>query len=255
MRVSIAVLTLSVVFCGGVLTNRCEAQNQADIRVATATPAATPAPKFKFILFYKENNPATQAMADALKRGVEQRSQRAEWVAVNVTDPAQQPVVDRFRVARAPMPMVLCLAPNGAITGGITKQLTDQAIEDALVTPGMAEAARVLQDKKILIVHVKRDPQLPIPAGVAQFMAHPDFSARVGAVNVLADDPAEARFVKEMEIKSGDVTDSLVVVLAPPGVFVGKFPANATANQVATALHAAGKCCNDPNCKHNQVGK
>jgi hypothetical protein len=255
MRVSIAALILGAVFFGGALTHQCAAQNQAEIRVATATPAAAPAPKFKFVLFWKENNPATQAMADTLKRGVEQRSQRAEWTTVNVNDPAQQPVVDRFRVARAPMPMVLCLAPNGAITGGITKQLTDQAIEDAIVTQGMAEAAKLLQDKKILIVHVKRDPQLPIPAGVAQFMAVPDFSARVGAVTVLVDDPAEARFVKEMEIKPGDVTDSLVVVLAPPGVFVGKFPASATANQVASALHAAGKCCNDPNCKHNQVGK
>lgn len=255
MRVSIGIAALCTLLSMGSAASRCAAQIVPDVRVATAAPAAAPAPKFKFILFWKENNPATQGMADALKRGVEQRAQRAEWVAVNVTDPTEQAIVARYHVARAPMPMVLCLAPNGAITGGITKQLNDQAIEEALVTPGMAEAAKVLQDKKILIVHVKRDAQLPIPAGVAQFMAHPDFSARVGIVKVLLDDPAEARFVKEMEIKSGDVTDSLAVVLAPPGVFVGKFPSNASANQVATALHASGKCCNDPNCKHNHVGK
>jgi hypothetical protein len=45
------------------------------------------------------------------------------------------------------------------------------------------------------------------------------------------------------------------VVLAPPGVLVGKFPASATSDQIGAALHAAGKCCNDPNCKHNQKGK
>jgi hypothetical protein len=32
---------------------------------------------------------------------------------------------------------------------------------------------------------------------------------------------------------------------------VGKFPATATKAQLASELHAAGKCCDDPNCKHN----
>ena len=51
---------------------------------------------------------------------------------MNVTDPAQRPLVDRYHVERAPMPMVLCIAPNGAITGGITRQLTDAAVDKVL---------------------------------------------------------------------------------------------------------------------------
>ena len=40
--------------------------------------------------------------------------------------------------------------------------------------------------------------------------------------------------------------------MAPPGVLVGKFTANVTMNEITTKLHAAGKCCDDPNCKHNK---
>ena len=31
---------------------------------------------------------------------------------------------------------------------------------------------------------------------------------------------------------------------------VGKFGPASTKNEIAAALHQAGKCCNDPNCKH-----
>src|SRR4051794_30224557 len=123
MRVPIEAIFLCTLLCVGVVASPCAAQSPAGVRVATATPAVTPAPKFTFILFWKENNAATQGMTESLKRAVAQRSQGAEWTSVNIADGAQRPLVDRYHVERAPMPMVLCIAPNGAITGGITRQL------------------------------------------------------------------------------------------------------------------------------------
>src|SRR4029078_5070805 len=137
MRVSIEALFLYALLSVCVAVSTCAAQSPAGVRVATAAPAVSPAPKFRFILFWKENNAATQKMTEALKRAVTERSQRAEWISVNVNDGAQRPIVDRYHVERAPMPMVLCVAPNGAITGGITRQITDEVIEKALVTPRM----------------------------------------------------------------------------------------------------------------------
>ena len=147
----------------------------AGVRVATATPAVSPAPKFTFILFWKENNAATQGMTEALKQAVAKRSQRAEWISVNVNDAAQRPLVDRYHVERAPMPMVLCIAPNGAITGGITRQLTDAAIDKALVTPGMTEATKALQDKRIAVIHVKRDPRVGAAGRCGRFYGRSGF--------------------------------------------------------------------------------
>lgn len=254
MRVSIVAATFSAVLNIGVAANWSGAQSPAGVRVATATPAVGQTPKFKFILFWKENNAATQRMTDALKKAVDQRSQRAEWTSVNVNDASQLAIVERYHVERAPMPMVLCVAPNGAITGGIARQISDEEIESALVTPAMAEAAKALQEKRIVVIQVKRDARLPMPAGALEFMADPLFKARTTAVNVVLGDAAESRFVTEMEIKPDEVADSVVVVLAPPGVLVGKYPASVTKDQIGTALHAAGKCCNDPNCKHNKKG-
>ena len=255
MRVSIDTAILCALLTVGVVAAPSAAQGPAGVRVATATPAVTPAPKFTFILFWKENNPATQGMHEALKRAMDQRSQRAEWISVNVNDGAQRPLVDRYHVERAPMPMVLCIAPNGAITGGITRQISDAAIDKALVTPAMTIATKALQDKRIVVIHAKRDPQIALPAGAAGFMADPSFKDRTTVVNVVLGDTAEARFVNEMEFKPEELSDSMVVVLAPPGVLVGKYQASVTTDQIAADLHAAGKCCNDPNCKHNKKGQ
>src|SRR3712207_6359469 len=160
MRVSIYTAAVCALACAGIACVESRAQNGGplagsnaaavgrEVRVATATPAAGQPAKFRFILFWKEDDQATRAMAEALKNGLAQRAERAEWTAINVKDPAQRPVVDRYRVERAPMPMVLCVAPNGAITGGIRGQVIEAAAEGALVTPGKGEAAGACQYKR-----------------------------------------------------------------------------------------------------------
>jgi hypothetical protein len=255
MRVSIKAAICCTLLSICAAASPCAAQGPAGVRVATATPAVTPAPKFTFILFWKENNAATQGMTETLKRAVAQRSQRAEWISVNVNDATQRTLVDRYHVERAPMPMVLCVASNGAITGGMVRQISDAAIDKALVTPAMTEATKALQDKRIVVIHAKRDPQMALPTGAAGFVADPSFKERTTVVNVGLDDPVEARFVKEMDFKPGELSDSMVVVLAPPGVLVGKYQGSVSTEKIAADLHAAGKCCNDPNCKHNKKGQ
>jgi hypothetical protein len=99
---------------------------------------------------------------------------------------------------------------------------------------------------------VKSDGAVPLPAGAEMFLADPAFQSRATTESYVINDPAEARFVRDMEIDAATFDGSTVVVLAPPGVLVGKFPATVTAAQIAAKLHAAGKCCDDPNCKHNQ---
>lgn len=253
MRISFSAALLGAIVGAACLPRFATAQNRSDYRVATAGPVAEQKPKFTFILFFKENDPATQSMADALKGALSTRAQRAEWNSVNINDATNRAIVDRYHVERAPMPMVLCIAPNGAVMGA-TRQISDQAVEHLLATPAMTEATKALQDKRIAVIHLKPDARQPLPAGAAAFMADPMFKERTTEINLVVSDPEEARFLKEMDVRPETVTDSVVVILAPPGVLVGTFPATTTAEQIAEAMHAAGKCCNDPNCKYNQKG-
>jgi hypothetical protein len=210
------------------------------------------ASKFKFILFWKENNPATQQMTEVLKLAVAKRSARAEWISIRVNDEANREIVEQYQMSRVPMPATLCVAPNGAITSVFVRQLNDHGVERALVTPAMAEVTKALQDKKIVLLHIKPVADSPLPPGGANFVADADFALRTTIVDLVLSDPVETRFLTDMKLKAAEVRDSIMVVMAPPAVLVGKFPATATKEQIASQLHAAGKCCDDPNCKHNQ---
>jgi len=211
--------------------------------------------KFRFILFSKENNANTQRVATELASSLGRWPQRAEWTAISITDPAHREIVERYQVGRAPMPLVLCVAPNGAVTGAMTGQVTDKQVDSALVTPTMTRCMKSLQAGKTVVVHVKSDDAIPLPAGAEMFLADPAFKERATTESYVINDPAEARFLKDMQIDPATFDGSTVVVLAPPGVLVGKFAASATAADIAAKLHAAGKCCDDPNCKHNHKGQ
>lgn len=206
--------------------------------------------KYTFLLFYREDNQATRAMAQSLQTGLSQRSDQASVCYVPVTDPAEQVVVKRFGVARAPLPFTLAVAPNGAVTALISQKITDAQIASAFVTAGMADCMKAMQDRKLVIVCVHTSARSQTPAAVVDFQADPEFKDRLRVISVQSNDQSEAPFLKQMEIVPASLKGSTVVFLAPPAVLVGKFPSSATKAELAAALHAAGKCCDDPNCKH-----
>jgi hypothetical protein len=225
-----------------------------DPRFASLPAAAAPQanPRFTFMLFWKEDNASTREIAQSVKNAVAKRADRAQWTDFNVTDPKNAALIEKYKLSRAPMPLVLCVAPNGAVTGGFPQPINDEHAEGALVTPTMTNVMKNLQEGKIVVVHVKAMPNAALPNGAIEFANDPSFQNRTALVSFNVNDPAERRFLKDMEITPNQVNGSMVSVLAPPGVLVGKYPANVMKTQIAYDLHSAGKCCDDPNCKHNQ---
>jgi len=255
MRVAFA-FTVCLSLSVGIATN-CFGQNAAP-KVAAAPGApggaaiAKQAPPFTYVLFWKQNDANTQQFAETIRKGTARRPEQANWTSVDVNAETNKAVVAQYGVSRAPMPMALCVANNGAITAVFTRRPTDEALDRAIVTPAMVEVTKALQDKKIVVVHVKPTKDAPLPYGVFEFTEEPDFKARTMVVDVVASDAGERRFLTDMEFNAASVRDSAVVIMAPPGVLVGTFAASVTMNEITTKLHAAGKCCSDPNCKHNK---
>jgi hypothetical protein len=210
--------------------------------------------KYTFLVFYRDNGAATQAMAQTVKRGVESRSDRASIAFVNVGSPAEKTLVDRFGVGRAPMPITVAVAPNGATTKLIPSTISDEQIEKSFVTPAMARCMKSMQEGRLVFICIQANDKAAIPPGVRDFYNDAEFQGRAVVVPVHASDPAETELVRQLE---ADVPTkgATTVFLAPPGVLVGKFGPAATKAQLAVALHQAGQCCNDPNCKHNQAGQ
>jgi len=206
--------------------------------------------KFTFVLFYKEDNAARQQFATTLSESLKEKEQ-ATWTEVKVTNPEEKAIVDKFKLSRTPMPLVLAIAPNGAITGVFPKTLTADLITASIVSPTKTRVMKTIQDNKLALVYVNGDAK-NLPKGIKDFAADPHYTTRHVVHMLHSEDPAEVSFLKDLGVSATSLTPT-VCLLASPGVVVGKWPATVTGSQMSTALHAAGKCCDDPNCKHNHT--
>ncbi len=246
---------LSALVAYGVCVSSANAQGTpSGSQAQQALDASAAAQKYTFLVFFKDNSPATQAMAQTVKQGVEARSDRATLSFVNVANPAEKPLIDRFGVSRAPMPLTVAVAPNGAMTKLTPTSITDQQIEQSFVTPAMAHCMKSMQDGRLVLVCIQSNPQPIIPTGVRDFANDPEFKNRTVIVPVHTANPTEAELVRQLEADSPSKGNT-TVFLAPPGVLVGKFGPTASKDQLAVALHKAGQCCDDPNCKHNHAAQ
>jgi hypothetical protein len=203
--------------------------------------------KYVFLVFYKANDQATQAAAGAVKDFCAAEGKRAVCTFINVAASTEAAIVKEYGVDRAPMPLVLAVAPTGAVTGAFPKKATAEQLASAFVTPSMAHCMKAMQDGQLAMLCTLATPESNIPQVASEFAADPAFAMRTVVVTALANDPGEAELFKELKVAG----PGEVVLFAPPGTLVGHFGATATKDQIAAALHQAGKCCEDPNCKHS----
>jgi hypothetical protein len=239
-------LLLAVGVATLVQAGRTDAQQSAQQMVADTAKAD----KFAFILFYRQNDMATQRMLQTLQTELKHKP-NAAVVSVLISNPADADLVDKYEATRTPLPAVVVVAPNEAVTGVYLRHLTRQDVQSAIVTPGQTECMKAIQDQKLVLLCIQGAPNEPIPTGVQQFQADELYVDRIQLVTIAANDPAEAAFLRELNVNA-DTAATVTAFMAPPGVLLGKYDADVTHATLADRLVAAGKCCDDPNCNHRR---
>lgn len=210
--------------------------------------------RFTFVVFYKADDAATQAMVRAVKKGIAAKGENAATLLVNVASPAEQKLVDKLGIRRAPMPLCVAFAPNGVVTALHRKAPSQIEVAKAFVTPTMMSCMKAMQAGKIVLICIQVPPHTAAPSAVEEFELSPEFKGRTATVTLDTQDPLETEFLSQLKLDAANTEGIATVMLAPPGVLVGKFKPEASLEEMAAELHAAGKCCNDPNCKHHKAG-
>lgn len=211
--------------------------------------------RYAYVVFYRQDDEPTKAMAGAVSTAAAARPDAVVPVYVSIADPAEQSLVARFAVARAPMPMTIVTAPNGAVTGAFPQRVTAEQLAGAFVTPAMSACMKSMQQGRLVFLCLQTTPQPVVPGAINEFAADPQFKNRVDVVLVQAADPAEAQLLAELQLGAAQPAQANTVFFAPPGVMVGKFGMLSTKAEIGAALHKAGKCCDDPHCKHGHAAQ
>ncbi|MEZ6049621.1 MAG: hypothetical protein R3C11_29380 [Planctomycetaceae bacterium] len=209
--------------------------------------------KFSYIMFYKTNDAASKQMHRTLMDTLAQRTD-ATMIPVHTGNQQEEGLIRKFDATRLPMPAVAVLAPNGAVCTVIPREISEQQVLACFVSPVQADCLKSLQENQLVALCVLPSPQTAIPAGVSSFKQDKHYKDRTRVIPVLAGDQQEAKFLKQLKIPSVK-SKPVVAFIAPPGVMVGIFDEHVTANELSEKLAAAGKCCEDENCKHNQSAR
>jgi hypothetical protein len=215
---------------------------------------AAEAQKYLFLFFYQTEDDQTRAMRPVFDATLQKVADKAEGVVINTADAAEKAVVAKFKVDRAPMPLVLVLAPNGAITGGYPLKFDEQILMGAFCSRSTWESLKALQDGKMVFLCVQNKSTKSAAEAmqaVRGVKADAKYAALTEIVMLDPSDQAEADAVKRLSIDP-KLGEAMTILIAPPVTIVNRFQGAVAKDAIIAEIQkaAAGKggCCPGSSC-------
>lgn len=248
MKKLVLIGVIILIACAGTITASGAADSQGSDAVMSNFPVSWNANRYALVFFYSEMNDTVKAQQAGFETIAAELKDKADPYIVNITDPKQADVVNRYKLTRAPMPFVLVLAPNGAVTGGFPQNFTKDSIQRALVGPLTAQCLKALQSQKyVLACFQGADAAANDSAmkGVTDFKNDMMYNLITEVVIFNATDPTEQGLMQSLGIQ-GKPAEPVTVFLAPPGALIGKYTGKTDKDTLVTALKSrttGGGCC------------
>lgn len=200
--------------------------------------------KTVFLLVTEPNVAGVDQAKDLIKDAMKE-VKKAKMVELDRADNANTDLVSQYRLSGAPLPLILVLASNGAIAGGMP---AGQATVDQLVkmvpTPKKAEVLKaVATGQAVFITASQKKMASEAKAMGACAAACSQMQGKSLTVQINMDDKSELAFLNELKIDPNSA-EPVTVVINAQGQVTGSFQgAVDTGNLIQAATKKAGGCC------------
>lgn len=238
---------LRLILCLGVF---CFASNSLFSAGIDVMQEASKENKHLFIFFYKDLNERTLSLQNVFDKAVQKLGEQSTSNKVKANDPSEQAIIEKFNLKRSPMPFVLVLAPNGAVTGGFPSFTEDQLLS-SISSPGAASCLKALQDRKLVLLCLQNSQTANNEAalkGVREFKSDARFS---NATEIVVIDPSnviEHKFLNQLAIDTHPI-QATTVLMSPPAEIIATYQGSVTKNQLVSDLQKASSgCCGPGGC-------
>jgi hypothetical protein len=227
------------------------------VNAMAAIRRAGDANKHLFLFIQEGDDEATRASRKTFDSAIKKMGDTVQWASVDRKDPAERELVNKYRLQAAPMPLVLVMAPNGAITGGFRAQdLTEQRLQNALASPAMQRCLKGLQERKLVLLcaqngNTKSNDEAM--KGVNDFKADTRFAQFTEIVKVDPSDAAEKGFLSQLQIDP-KTEEAVTAFLAPPSALIATFKGATQKQEMVAALQAASSGCGAGGCGPSGCG-
>ena len=206
--------------------------------------------KHLFIFFYKDQNEKTLLLQNVFDQAIQKMGEQVKSIKVKANDPSEKSIIERFNLKRTPMPFVLVLAPNGAITGGFPS-FTEEQLMDSISSPGAASCLKALQDRKLVLLCLQNSQTVNNESalkGVNDFRADPRFANATEIVMIDPSNTKEHKFLNQLALDTRS-SQAVTVLISPPAEVIGTYQGPTTKAQLASDLQkATSGCCGPGGC-------
>lgn len=238
---------LKLLFCLGLL---CFSSNSLFATGINAIQEASREQKYLFIFFYKDLNSKTLEQQKVFDQAMQQFGDEARSIKVKANDPSEKPIIDKFDLKRTPMPFVLVLAPNGAVTGGFPS-FTEAQLLSSICSPGAADCLKALQDRKLVLLCLQNNQTAyneTAMQGVKEFKSDARFSEATQIVIIDPSNTTEHRFLNQLSLNTQPL-QATTVLISPPADVIATYQGPVTKNQIVSDLQKASSgCCGPGGC-------
>jgi hypothetical protein len=218
---------------------------------AAAMQQSAKAGKHLFLVVYDTENEATRTVKTLAEASATKMSEVAQFAAISATSPAEKSIIDKCGLRSAPFPLILVIAPNGAITAGLTgPRVTETNLQNAIASPGMQSCLKALQDKKLVFLAVQNKSTKANDAamtGVNAFKEDDRFAKFTEVIQIDPTDDNELEFLMKLQVNVMS-DEAITVFLAPPGSIVGNYTGATDKDALVKALMAAASSCGPSGC-------
>lgn len=205
-------------------------------------------------------HPVFLVVTDAAQEGLEGARQAAREaqalvpgsavLELNRSEPAQAEAVKRFRLAAAPVPLVLVVASNGVAAGAARPGTgAAQRLVALIPTPRKAEMLKLFSEQKIAIVVFSRADMAERGALLeALTSALKALEGKAAPVLVDLADPAETAFLTERKVDPAALRP-VILVLDAKGQALGRLEGAPTVEKLIQTAKSKAPCCPGGSCK------
>jgi hypothetical protein len=200
--------------------------------------------KVAFILVTDQSATGIDQAKEMVKQAMKQ-VKKTTMIELDRSDPSNADLVARFRLAGAPVPLILVAARNGVLVAGLpAAQATADKLVAMVPSPKKTEVLFHLQSgKAVLISASRKGTAKQADCSAACATACGQLQDRCVTVPIDMDDPAETEFLKSIKVDMGS-TEPVVTVVNAQGQITGTYSGAAdVAALVQAATKKVGGCC------------
>jgi len=221
--------------------------------IATDIEKANQADKTVFLVV---TEPGIAGVEEALRVANQAHESAAESLVIemNRADAANKDLVVKYRLAGAPLPVLLVIVSDGIVAGGLTAdRATPEKLVKMIPSPCKTEAIRALTEGKALLIVATRDSMVD-RGGVFETCeaACTQLKDKAAFISIDMDDNNESSFLTELNVSPGS-TEPVIVVINARGQKTASFHGQTETKTLiqAATLMPAGGCCSGGSRKCN----